>query len=152
MLLYLLRHAIAEDRAESDFARELTAEGIVQARSVADKFAQRSPQLDRVICSPYARAQQTASYVMPLFPEIEMTSDEALRPTGDVYAAIAAIESYAVQHLLLVGHNPFMSRLLSLLVDGTIETRHYVSNANLYCISMDIVAPGCGEILYTLEP
>ena len=67
MLLYLLRHAIAEDRAESDSARELTPKGLDQARSIAIKFSQRSPQVDRVICSPYARAQQTAASMMPTF-------------------------------------------------------------------------------------
>ncbi len=152
MLLYLLRHAIAQERAESDAARELTAEGIAQARSVAQKFSNYSPLMERVICSPYVRAQQTASYLMPEFPDLELVSDERLRPEGDIYAVLDSIEAYALEHLLLVGHNPFMSRILSLLVDGPIESHHYVGNAHLYCVSMDVVAPGCGEILYTLKP
>ena len=152
MLLYLLRHALAEERAESDAARELTAQGIAQARSVAEKFSQYSPLMERVHCSPYARAQQTASYVMPLFPDLELVVDERIAPDGDVYSVMEVIEGYDVQHFMLIGHNPFMSKLLSVLVDGTIESHRYVGNANLYCLSLDVVAPGCGEILYTLEP
>ena len=152
MLLYLLRHAIAEDRAESDSARELTPKGLGQARSIAIKFSQRSPQVDRVICSPYARAQQTAASMMPLFPELDLTLDAGVAPDGDIYGVMDAIEGYDLQQVLLVSHNPFLSNLLSVLVDGTMETHRPEDNATLHCVSMDVVAPGCGEILYTLEP
>ena len=152
MLLYLLRHAIAEGSAESDSARELTPKGKDQARSVAKKFNQRSPQVDKVICSSYTRAQQTAALIMPLFPGLDLSLDAGIASDGDVYGLMDAIESYDLQQVLLVSHNPFLSNLLSLLVDGTTETRRAVDNATLHCISMDVVAPGCAEILYILEP
>jgi len=152
MLLYLLRHAIAQDSAESDSARELTPKGMDQARSIARVFNQHSPQVDRVICSPYARAQQTAASIMRLFPELDLPLDAGITPDGDVYRVMDAIESYDLQQVLLVSHNPFLSNLLSLLVDGTMESHRPVGNATLHCVSMDVVAPGCGEILYTLEP
>jgi len=152
MLVYLLRHAIAEDRAATDSVRDLTAEGLAQARSVTEKFRQYSPMMDRVLCSPYNRAQQTASAIMTLFPELALTSDETITPSGNVYEVLDAIETCDVQHILLVSHNPFLSNLLSVMVDGTMESHRYVGNATLYCISMDVVAPGCGEIVYTLEP
>ncbi len=152
MLVYLLRHAIAENDAASDAVRDLTAQGLAQASSVTEKFRQYSPQMDCVLCSPYSRAQQTAFAVMTLFPEIPLTTDERLTPGSDIYTMMDAIESLDLQHLLLVGHNPFLSNLLSVLVDGTMETRRHVDNATLYCLSMDVVAPGCAEIVYTLEP
>ena len=152
MLVYLLRHAIAENNAASDAVRDLTAEGFAQARSVTEKFRKHSPPMDSVLCSPYNRAQQTAFAIMTLYPEIALTTDERLKPGSDVYSMLDAIESLDVQHLLLVGHNPFLSNLLSVLVDGTMETRRYVDNATLYCLSMEVVAPGCAEIVYTLEP
>ena len=152
MLVYLLRHAIAEDSAATDSVRDLTAEGLTQARSIAEKFKQYAPAMDRVQCSPYNRAQQTASAVMTLFPDLTLTLDERIKPGGDVYAVMDAIEGYDVQHLLIVSHNPFLSNLLSVMVDGTMESHRFVDNATLHCVSMDIVAPGCGEIAYTLEP
>ena len=76
MLVYLLRHAIAEDSAATDSVRNLTAEGRAQARSVTEKFKQHSPAMDRVLCSPYNRAQQTASAVMTLFSDIDLTLEE----------------------------------------------------------------------------
>jgi len=152
MLVYLLRHAIAEDRAVTDAVRDLTAEGLAQARSIADKFTQYSPAMDKVLCSPYSRARQTADAVMTLFPDLALTIDESIEPGGDVYSVLDAIERYDVQHLLIVSHNPLLSNLLSVMVDGTMESHRYVDNATLHCVSMDVIAPGCGEIAYMLEP
>lgn len=152
MLVYLLRHAVAENNAASDAARDLTEEGLAQARSITAKFRQYSPAMEKVLCSPYNRAQQTASTVMALFPEVALTTDDRITPSGDVYAVMDAIESFDVQHLLLVSHNPFLTNLLSLIVDGTMDARRFVDNATLHCLSMDVVAPGCGEIAYMLEP
>ena len=42
MLVYLLRHAIAENSAATDSLRDLTAEGLAQARSITEKFKQLS--------------------------------------------------------------------------------------------------------------
>lgn len=152
MLVYLLRHAIAENSAATDAVRDLTVEGMGQARSITEKFKQQSPVMDRVLCSPYNRAKQTAFAVMTLFPDLALTVDESIEPSSDVYSMLDTIESSAVEHLLIVSHNPFLSNLLSVMVDGTIETHRYVGNATLYCISMDVIAPGCGEIVYTLVP
>ena len=152
MLVYLLRHAIAQDRAASDSARDLTVEGLAQARSLTEKFKQYSPAMDRVLCSPYNRAQQTASAVMTLFSDIALTLDESIKPSGDVYSVLDAIDGLDVQHLLIVSHNPLLSNLLSVMVDGTMESHRYIDNAVLHCVSMDVVASGCGEIAYRLEP
>ena len=152
MLVYLLRHAIAEDRAATDSLRDLTAEGLAQARSITEKFKQHSPVIDRVLCSPYNRAQQTASAVITLFPGLALTLDESRKPDGNVYSVLDAIEGLGVQHLLVVSHNPFLSNLLSVIVDGTMESHRYVDNSTLHCSSMDVRAPGCGEIAYSLEP
>jgi phosphohistidine phosphatase len=151
MLVYLLRHAIAEDRAATDSLRNLTDEGLAQTRSVTEKFKQLFPVIDIVLCSPYNRAQQTASVVMTLFPGLALTLDESIKPGGDVYSVLGAIEGLDVRHLLIVSHNPFLSNLLSVMVDGTMELHRYLDNATLHCVSMDVVAPGCGEIAYTLQ-
>ena len=63
-----------------------------------------------------------------------------------------AIDGLDVQHLLIVSQNPLLSSLLSVMVDGTMESHRYVDNAMLHCVSMDVVASGCGEIALTLEP
>ena len=54
-------------------------------------------------------------------------------------------------HLILIAHNPLLSRLFSLLVDGTTEGARQVETSNALCIMMDIIAPGCGELKYVLS-
>ena len=78
--------------------------------------------MDRVLCSSYNMAQQTASAVMTLFPDIALTLDKSIKPSGDVYSVLDAIDGLDVQHLLIVSHNPLLSNLLSVMVDGTMES------------------------------
>jgi len=152
MIIYLLRHGLAEETAASDAARELTPDGIKQNRSMVAKFKEHSPILDKAIMSPFQRARQTASSLRMIFPEIRFDVEKSIEPDGDVYDVLDALEGYGAQHLLLVSHNPFLSNLLSVLVDGTLETDRQIGNSTLVCVAMDFVAPGCGEILYTIEP
>ena len=152
MLVYLLRHGIAESNAETDEARELTREGVLQTRSVAEKFKRHSPDLDKAIVSPYRRARQTAASVQVVFPELQFDVDNGIQPDGDIYAVMNAIEKFAVQQILLVGHNPLLSNLSAMMLDGTLDADRYMGNSMLACISTDFIAPGCGELLYILEP
>jgi phosphohistidine phosphatase len=119
VLVYLLRRAIAEGRAATDSLRDLNTEGLAQAPSITEKFKQHSPVIDRVLCSPYNRARQTASAVLTLFSGLAFTFDESIKPGGNVYGVLDAIEGLDVQYLLVVSHNPFLSNLLSVMVDGT---------------------------------
>ena len=119
MLVYLLRRAIAEGRAATDSLRDLNTEGLAQAPSITEKFKQHSPVIDRVLCSPYNRARQTASAVLTLFSGLAFTFDESIKPGGNVCGVLDAIEGLDVQYLLVVSHNPFLSNLLSVMVDGT---------------------------------
>lgn len=77
---------------------------------------------------------------------------ELLTPDADVYAVMDAIESFDVQQLLMIGHNPLLSNLLSVMVDGTVDSSRSIGHSTLVCVELDFVAPGCGEIKYTMEP
>lgn len=152
MLVYLLRHAIAESRAASDQLRELTGQGVQQNEAVIRQFERHSPQLDRTLVSPYRRAQQTAAGLVSTLPGIKCEVCNELTPDSDVYDLVKIIEKAAVKQLMLVGHNPILSNLLSLLIDGTLGSNHHLGNSTLVCVEMNIAAAGCGEIQYTLQP
>lgn len=143
---------MAENRASSDEARELTRQGLMQTRSVAAKFKARSPVLDKAIVSPYRRARQTAFALQSEFEDLQFEIESKIEPGGDIYDVLDTIEKYGVQQLLMVSHNPLLSNLLAILVDGSLGMNRYVGNSILVCVNLDVVAPGCGEILYTLEP
>lgn len=152
MVVYLVRHGIADRRASSDPERELTPEGIAQSRSVVKKFFLQSPQLDKGFVSPYERAIQTASEFRLAFPGIEFEQTDLITPESDPYDVLNLLEEHQEQNVILVSHNPLLSRLVSLLVDGTLESNRQVDTSNVLCVMMDIVAPGCGELKYVLEP
>ncbi len=86
-----------------------------------------------------------------MFPDLNFEVNELLVPDADAYDVMQIIEQSGIEHLLLVGHNPLMSRLFSLMIDGIAETMRPFGTSNLVCIEMDLVAPGCGEIQYTME-
>ena len=152
MLLYLVRHGNADRRAASDPERELTPHGIAQNRAAVKKFFLQSPDLTKGIMSPYERARQTAAEFTLAFPSVEFEVSDRITPEADPYDTMNLIEENQQHNLLMVSHNPLLSDLLSLLVDGTTQTDRQIGTSTIVCVMMDIVAPGCGEIKYTLGP
>ena len=81
VLLYLIRHAEAEDIGVAgvtrDFDRPLTARGRADSRALAEAFAHRNLVVDAVAASPLVRAHQTAAEFMSVFaPSPVVTCDE----------------------------------------------------------------------------
>lgn len=152
MLIYLLRHGEAEANAASDAARELTPEGVVKTRAMLQKFVARKPRIDKALMSPLQRARQTAALVSHAVPGVRFDVERGLEPDNDAHTLLAIIERLDAKELLLVGHNPLLSTLLSLLIDGNLRATRPVGTSQLYCVEMDFFAPGCGEIVYTLVP
>ena len=86
MEIWLLRHAAAEDRADSgrDADRTLTEDGHRRAREVGRGLARLEPEISLVLTSPYARARQTAesaARALNLGGKIRVTS--ALEPHAE---------------------------------------------------------------------
>ena len=117
MELYLLRHAIAEERSETgrDADRKLTAEGFDKLRVVA-KFAAASglrPSL--ILSSPYVRAMETAAAAARVLEsKAQILQTNRLVPgasPADVWAEVRAHRHE--ESILLVGHEPLFSALAS---------------------------------------
>jgi len=121
--LYVVRHAIAEDRdAErwpDDSQRPLTKEGETAFRSAARGLERIVPAVDVVLSSPYVRAWRTAEILAAEagWPAPEPCEAlEAERPPEDAAAGIRARGDVA--GLAVVGHEPQLSRLVSLVLTG----------------------------------
>ena len=152
MLIHLLRHGRAEAVAKTDRDRKLTQQGILQNEAVIQQFKLRSPEVDRVLTSPYPRAQETAAALNGLFPNLIPEDCKQLLPDTDVYTLMDFMEKSNVQNLMLIGHNPMLSNLLSVLVGGTLGSRRQLGTSTLVCVTMESMAPGSGEISYILQP
>jgi phosphohistidine phosphatase len=117
--LYLVRHAIAEPRgAGDDSLRELTPEGIARLRAAAAGLARLDVQVEAVLSSPYPRAWQTAEV---LGEELDWPTPEALDALAAPVSArecLDAVRGRREASLALVGHQPNLSELASLLLTG----------------------------------
>ena len=121
MEIWLLRHAAAEDRAESgrDSDRTLTEDGHRRAREVARGLAHLEPGIQLILTSPYARARQTAEPVArALHLSGAVRETQALEPASDPDEILGEIRAEKVSAVLLVGHEPHLGGLLGRLVAG----------------------------------
>ena len=127
MILYFIRHAIAEPLREGagpedDRQRILTAKGRKKMRDIAKGLSRLKPRIEVILASPYPRALQTARILakgLDLGKEKVTLTDE-LTPAGDAGRLISEIAAKhgAAQAVALVGHEPSLSRLISVLISG----------------------------------
>jgi phosphohistidine phosphatase len=120
MRLYLIRHAIAEDRDAAawpdDSLRPLTRRGVRRFRRAAAGLATLAPSVDVLLSSPLIRAWETAvilekeaGWPSPIrCPELAADNPHGVQ---DIVKSYGEAESIA-----LVGHEPYMSRLAAWLL------------------------------------
>jgi len=113
MELILWRHADAEDGVP-DEARQLTAKGRRQSKKMAAWLAGRLPGDYRVICSPAARARETAA-ALTANPQIDKALSTAATPQGVLKAAGWPGAGGTV---VIVGHQPTLGAAAALALTG----------------------------------
>ena len=121
MRVYLIRHAHAVE-ADEDPARPLSARGIEQVKALA-KFLKPSGAFapEEIWHSPLARSRETAELLIKhLRLEVPRTLVPGLEPDDDP-AAIAARLTACTHPLAIVGHEPQLGALASLLITGRTE-------------------------------
>jgi phosphohistidine phosphatase len=122
MNLYFIRHAIAVDEGapeyESDSQRPLTDKGKKKMRQIARGLRTLGVDFDLILSSPYLRAKETAEILADVFKiETDVAFSDNLIPMGDPDVLIAEMnEKYNVKSVALVGHEPHLTALISLLV------------------------------------
>ena len=125
MNLYLLRHGLAVEPGSADYTRDadrpLTPKGERKLWRVAEAMNALGLSFDRIVSSPYVRARQTAELVaqaVGLRKRLEFT--DALLPGASPTSVVAWLKRLepAPDDVLLVGHEPGLSALVSLLVAG----------------------------------
>jgi phosphohistidine phosphatase len=140
--LWILRHGEAERHTQRDSERELTVRGEEDARAAGEYLAQvMSPAL-RIFASPYRRAQQTAQCVLLALPGKQLTTVEWLTPDEDPLAALDELEKLPDTEVLLVSHQPLVSALAGLLVDGDYRAGPAMGTASLAELELSMVTPG----------
>jgi phosphohistidine phosphatase len=125
-MLYLVRHAHALD-AEEDSLRPLSDRGRKQVKALS-RFLQANGmfQPEDIWHSALVRARETAQLLaqqLKLSAPLHEMPD--LRPEDDPHATARRIKQ-AQRPLAIVGHEPHLSALASLLVVGAMEPPAFV--------------------------
>jgi phosphohistidine phosphatase len=125
MMLYIMRHGTAEQLSAEieDRERKLTPRSREKVREAAAGMRALKVGLDVILTSPFPRAAETAEIVAAQFggaraPQALPKLAAGTSP-AEIVAALGGVA--AEKNALIVGHEPALSRLASLLLTGSTE-------------------------------
>jgi phosphohistidine phosphatase len=150
--LILVRHAHAERDAASgrDIDRPLSTLGFSQADAAAAWMIERQLRPAKVLCSPALRARQTLAALQTRQPDLAVV-DEAGIYEATPGELIALIDRHrTASPLVVVGHNPGLETLVTLLADGrSTDGRGMPTGAiaRLRLSGNGPLEPGCAELV-----
>ncbi len=120
--LYILRHGIAIDPATPgipDDQRTLTAKGQKRMHEIACGLRRLDLKPDRILTSPLPRARETAEIVADELDSENLLETAAILSAGSDAGSIQTwLRERTEDRLMIVGHNPALSDLITLLVLG----------------------------------
>jgi phosphohistidine phosphatase len=160
MELYLLRHALAVLRGTSgytdDSKRPLTPKGEKKMWRIARAMKTLGVTFDVIVSSPFTRARQTAEIVAEVFgAEKKLSFEETLAVGGDHRELINQINTAygGMERIMLVGHEPSLSELISVLIAGDTRASVTLKKGGLCKLTVDILHYGdCATLDWLLTP
>ena len=137
MTVCFLRHGEAvESPSLQDSERPLSKLGLQQG-STAGKFLRRmGTSIGRIIASPLLRAQQMAAAVQQELDSPPISTSESLLSSSAPQQILEQLQSLSVPGLLLVGHEPHLSKVISLLMSGDEGQKVELKKGSLACVEI----------------
>ncbi len=129
MNLYVIRHAIAEERhifaqtSQSDELRPITARGAERMRKTMALLKKTENPIETVLQSPLIRCQQTGDLVREYYPEASCLNTDNLRPSFSSDKLYREIQGFEGNSMALVGHEPDLGQFISWLLFGQASER-----------------------------
>jgi phosphohistidine phosphatase len=160
MDLYILRHAIAEEHDASaypdDSLRPLTTKGTKRMHLAAEGMRALDLSFDVIYTSPFVRAKQTADIIANVFQlQKKVRETDTLSTSGDPEELIRLVQSGGdeFQSVLLVGHEPFLSDLISVLLVGDSSLVLTMKKGGLCKLRVGIFKYGrCASLEWLIPP
>lgn len=158
-LLLLVRHGPAGDSAawtasgKDDAARPLTPDGRRRTARACAGLSGLIAKPALIASSPLLRARQTADLLALSYPEAARSVLPSLSPGGDPEELLASLPAERSAPIALVGHEPALGRLGSLLLSGAPGDWLPLKKAGCALLEFDgAVRPGGGRLLWLLAP
>lgn len=160
MELFILRHGVAVPRGSSEYPndgdRPLTPKGTKGMRKIAGGMRAMELSFDHIFSSPFVRAKQTAEIVVAkLQPDRSIDYDAHLQPDGDrdVFIGQSLTRCGEEEKVLVVGHEPYLSGLISFLVCGDDSLDMNFKKGGLSKLSIPSLRVGkCATLEWLLTP
>ncbi|ENS4969144.1 phosphohistidine phosphatase SixA [Vibrio fluvialis] len=155
MKIFIMRHGEAHHYAASDAERALTERGRNESVAVARACIEQQDlyHFDKVLVSPYLRAQQTWQEISRYFAARQVQVCEDITPYGsadEVFDYVSAlVELEALDTLLLVSHLPLVGYLASEFVADMVPPMFPTSG--LMCIEFDPQSRQ-GKVAWNVHP
>lgn len=150
MALFLVQHGKSHPK-DIDPEQGLTDEGQSEVARIADVARGYGVKVDAILHSTKKRARQTAEIMArALNPAGGLQEKTGLKPMDDVTAMGGLIDT--APNVMLVGHLPFMPRLTSWLITGSIEPPVFqFQNGGIVCLQENADLGGW-VIVWSLMP
>jgi phosphohistidine phosphatase len=148
MQLYFLRHGEADwpGWTKPDDERPLTDFGKKEVRQVAKFLNRLKVKPDVIVSSPLPRALQTAEAAAEQL-KTKLGQDEALEPGFGISELSTVLKRHPSKVLMLVGHEPDFSSVISALTGGFIK----MSKAGIALVDIDPETEK-GRLLWLFPP
>jgi phosphohistidine phosphatase len=148
MQLYFLRHGEADwpGWTKPDDERPLTDFGKTEVRQVAKFLNRLKVKPDVIVSSPLPRALQTAEAAAEQL-KTKLRQDEALEPGFGISELSTVLKRHPSKVLMLVGHEPDFSSVISALTGGFIK----MSKAGVALVDIDPETEK-GRLLWLFPP
>jgi phosphohistidine phosphatase len=163
MRVYIVRHGKADDADLSprhshggdespDFRRELTPKGVAQARFLGRRLKGRDPKLRLMLSSAFTRAINTARLIKEELG-CDLRTEQALAVDHDPSEAIALLQKHSEERsIMIVGHNPQLGELLSVLALGLPPQEMILKTGEMVALEIRIDQPvGSAKIVQRLR-
>jgi phosphohistidine phosphatase len=136
MALYLVQHGKSLPK-DQDPEQGLSQEGMAGVERIANVAKGYGVHVSSIKQSGKKRAQQTAEiFASALEPEGGIEQMDGLAPLDDVVTFSSKIRSE--DNVMYVGHLPFMARLTSYLITGSVERPVFkFQNGGIVCLEED---------------
>ena len=160
MELLIVRHGPAGDAEEKaawkrsgrpDAERPLTKDGRRRTRAAAAGLARLAEGFGLVATSPWARAAQTAGLVAREL-DADLVECPALIPGSPLEDALAWLKTRREKRLVLVGHDPHLSRLASWLMTGEDRAILRLKKPQALLLELKTFESGAAELVWSLPP
>ena len=162
MRLLMVRHGKSMEREEwsresdSDFERPLTSEGLAEFEKVAIQLRKIVSPIDQIFSSPLRRTVQTADILRKQFSDAKYeTSDVLVQSSSfkDFHSFLLKLEWSKDQVVAVVGHENYLSSMLSRLISSTDEVALRFKKGGVAYVDLGLMEGKIsGQLLWFLPP